>query len=62
MDDKQKQRSENGDGEGKWKEKMESVDWTTWTKLHAGIDFPREIDWMEIRRFFGGGIMAVGMD
>jgi len=33
-----------------------------WIKLHAGLDFPREIDWMEIRRLFGGAVMAVGMD
>jgi hypothetical protein len=30
--------------------------------LHPGLDFPQEIDWMEIKRLFGGAVMAVGMD
>lgn len=38
------------------------IEWSSWLKLHAGVDFPREIDWMEIRRLFGGAIMAVGLD
>jgi hypothetical protein len=33
-----------------------------WTELYPGIDYPREMDWMEIRRMFGGALMAVGMD
>jgi len=33
-----------------------------WVKLHAGLDFPREVEWLEIRKVFGGGIMAIGMD
>lgn len=44
------------------KHKEPEIDWTSWLKLHAGVDFPREIDWMEVRRLFGGAIMAVGMD
>jgi hypothetical protein len=31
-------------------------------KLFPGIDFPRELEWMEVRKMFGGGIMAVGME
>ncbi len=33
-----------------------------WVRLFAGVDFPREVEWMEIRRLFGGGLMAVGME
>jgi len=33
-----------------------------WHRLHAGVDYPREMDWMEVKRLFGGAIMAVGMD
>jgi len=32
-----------------------------WIRLHPGVDYPREVEWMEVRRMFGGGIMAVGM-
>lgn len=32
-----------------------------WIKLFPGVDYPREADWMEVRRMFGGGLMAVGM-
>ena len=38
------------------------IDWATWVLLHAGIDYPRELDWMEVKRLYGGAIMAVGMD
>ena len=33
-----------------------------WAKLHPGLDYPREVEWMEVRKIFGGGVMAVGMD
>ena len=38
------------------------VDWASWVKPHPGVDFPREPDWMEVKRLFGGAIMAVGMN
>jgi hypothetical protein len=44
------------------REKKIEVDWSSWVKLFPGIDFPREMGWMEVRRMFGGGLMAVGMD
>lgn len=47
---------------GPRKMKPEVVDWKSWVTLFPGIDFPREMGWMEVRRMFGGGIMAVGMD
>jgi hypothetical protein len=33
-----------------------------WYKPYAGVDYPREIEWMEVKRLFGGAIMAIGMD
>lgn len=33
-----------------------------YVKLFPGVDFSREVEWMEVRRMFGGGLMAVGMD
>lgn len=33
-----------------------------WVKLYPGVDYPREMDWMEVRKLFGGAIMAVGID
>ena len=38
------------------------IKWDEWVRLHAGTDYPREVDWLEVRKIFGGGIMAVGMD
>jgi len=32
-----------------------------WVRLHPGLDYPREMEWMEVRKLFGGAIMAVGM-
>ena len=43
-------------------QKNMNVDWSAWVKLFPGIDYPRELEWMEVRRIFGGGIMAVGME
>lgn len=32
-----------------------------WVRLHPGLDYPREMEWMDVRKLFGGAIMAVGM-
>ncbi|KAK5137867.1 hypothetical protein LTR08_006636 [Meristemomyces frigidus] len=33
-----------------------------WLTLYPGLDYPREMEWMEVRKLFGGALMAVGMD
>lgn len=33
-----------------------------WHVLHAGMDYPREIDWLEVKRVWGGGVAVVGMN
>jgi len=43
------------------KEAWEAQFKAEWVRLHPGLDYPREAEWMEVRRIFGGGIMAVGM-
>ncbi len=39
-----------------------SFDLSEWVRPFPGIDYPREIDWLEVKRIFGGAIMTVGMD
>jgi len=39
----------------------DTASWTEWVNLFPGIDYPREVDWLEIKRIFGGGLMTVGM-
>lgn len=38
-----------------------AFEYAEWIKLFPGVDYPREADWMEVRKMFGGGLMAVGM-
>lgn len=43
------------------KERWDELFKREWVRLHPGVDYPREVDWLEVKRLFGGAIMAVGM-
>lgn len=47
-----------------WKrhQMVKTIRWDEWHFLRSGLDFPREIGWMEVRKLWGGAVMAQGMD
>ncbi|KAK5108763.1 hypothetical protein LTR62_007823 [Meristemomyces frigidus] len=68
------ERKKSGGSEDRWdyamlpnrtrvqERKFEDLVSKEYVRLFPGVDFPRELEWMEVRQLFGGALMAVGME